>query len=291
MNTERKPTKFMIVTGLSGAGKNVAMRCFEDIGFFCIENLPTILIPNFVRLTANKYYDETTKIALMMDVREKGFIENISSSLKALERSGFGCETLYLEASNEVLIRRYKESRRPHPLHYGTIIQDIKAERKKLEIIRKKADNIIDTSNLTSQELRELLIKTYLKVPAKEMNISLVSFGYKYGIPQEADLVMDVRFLPNPHYVRSLSPHSGRQKSVRDYVLRWDITKEFIDRLDSFFRFLIPQYANEGKSYLTIAIGCTGGRHRSVVITDVLKKFLNKINYNVTVKHRDISKR
>jgi len=291
VNKEKNIKKFIIVTGLSGAGKTVAMRCFEDIGFFCVENLPIVLIPNFARLCSQKYYEDTSRMALKIDTREKNFLKNTLVSLNSILKAGFNYEILYLESSNEALLHRYKESRRPHPLHYGTIFQDIKKERKKLEPIRKKADIIIDTTNLTSQELKELLMKDYLQVPAKEMIVSVVSFGYKYGIPPDADLVFDVRFLPNPHYIRSLSAHSGKEKNVRDYVLKWDVTKKFEAKLFSVLEFLIPQYAHEGKSYLTIAVGCTGGKHRSVVISELLKKFFAKMNYNVKLKHRDISKK
>lgn len=283
--------KFIILTGLSGAGKTLTIRCFEDLGFFCVDNLPTLLIPQFAQLIATHGYVKNMRVVLMVDVRERSFFDNLFVSLESLEKLGFKYEILFLEASDEILVRRYKETRRPHPLHYGTILEDIKAERKKLEKIRRKADVIIDTSDLTSQELKELLIRTYLKVPRKEMVISLVSFGYKYGIPQEADLVFDVRFLPNPHYLKSLEPYTGLDKKVKDYVLKWSITKQFISRFFHFLKFVVPQYVKEGKAYLTIAVGCTGGRHRSVVLVEELKKFFKGMRQKVVVKHRDFDKK
>lgn len=292
MKKKIEANKFIVVTGLSGAGKALTMRCFEDLGFFCVDNLPTLLIPQFAQLIARQGQSKNMRVVLMVDVRERSYFDNLFTSLNSLDKMGFEYEILFLEASDEVLVRRYKETRRPHPLHYGTILEDIKAERKKLEKIRNRADIIVDTSNFTSQELKEFLIKTYLRISSKrEMVVSLISFGYKYGIPQEADLVFDVRFLPNPHYLKSLEPYTGIQKKVRDYVLRWQITKQFIDRFFSFLKFLIPQYVKEGKSYLTIALGCTGGRHRSVVLVEELKKFFKSIKHKVVVKHRDLDRR
>lgn len=289
----KKPdrNRFVIVTGLSGAGKSLAIKHFEDLGFFCVDNLPTLLIPKFAQLMKRGGgKDGVGRIALMVDIRERGFFDKLFIGLESLDKMRIKYEILFLEASDDVLLRRYKETRRPHPLRYGTVLEDIHSERRKMEEVRGRADIIIDTSSITPQEFKSVLIKNYLSVADTGMSIGVISFGYKYGIPADADLVFDVRFLPNPHYVESLKPLTGKGKEVRGYVMKWPIARQFLERLVSFLEFLIPRYMKEGKAYLTIAVGCTGGRHRSVVIAEQIKKRLVHIGREIKIAHRDIGK-
>lgn len=292
MELERRKPHFVIITGQSGAGKNQALRCLEDIGFFCVDNLPTSLLQTFAHLC---HHSSTTieKIALGIDVREGVFLDDLLDSLSKLKDNGYTYQILYLEASNEVLIRRFSETRRRHPLAEGdTILANIEAERKRLAPIRKKAELIIDTTNLNVHELKENLIKHFLAPPDNvKMMINIISFGYKFGLPQYADLIFDVRFLPNPYYRQRLRFLSGRSKAVRSFVLKGKETMDFLKRLYDMLDFLIPYYRREGKAYLTVALGCTGGRHRSVVLADELKRhFMKNRDTIVRLEHRDVSK-
>ena len=278
----------MIITGLSGAGKSEAVRAFEDLGFFCVDNLPPTLIPKFAELAAQSE-GKIDKIALVVDIRSREFFASLFTALDALEAMGVGYEIVFLEASDEALVRRFKETRRRHPLSAeGGIIEGIGEERRKLEEVREKATRIIDTSSITPKQLRERIAASFVKLhPQKGIDVIVVSFGFKHGIPIDADLVFDVRFLPNPHYVESLRPLTGESEAVRDYVFRSKVTNSFLHKLLDFMTFLLPQYMKEGKAQLIIGIGCTGGRHRSVAIADRLAGFLRDQGYNVTVEHRD----
>lgn len=284
-----KPIRFVIITGLSGAGKSETMKCFEDLGYFCVDNLPPVLIPKFAELCAQSG-GRINKIALVVDIRGGGFFDDIFEALETLERNGFSFEILFLEAREEILIRRFKESRRRHPLSAsGGISEGIRAELKKLEEIRGKASMIIDTSDLTTRALRETIAKNYDHLLQEDkMVVTIVSFGFKHGIPLDADLVFDVRFLPNPHYVDSLRQLNGNRSEVSDYVLKWPVTSRFLTKLYEFVDFLIPQYVKEGKSNLIIGVGCTGGQHRSVTVANKLGDFLKTKGYHVAVDHRDI---
>lgn len=278
----------MIITGLSGAGKSEAVRAFEDLGFFCVDNLPPTLIPKFAELAAQSE-GKIDKIALVVDIRSREFFASLFTALDALEAMGVGYEIVFLEASDEALVRRFKETRRRHPLSAeGGIIEGIGEERRKLEEVREKATRIIDTSSITPKQLRERIAASFVKLhPQKGIDVIVVSFGFKHGIPIDADLVFDVRFLPNPHYVESLRPLTGESEAVRDYVFRSKVTNSFLHKLLDFMTFLLPHYMKEGKAQLIIGIGCTGGRHRSVAIADRLAGFLRDQGYNVTVEHRD----
>ena len=280
--------RFVIITGLSGAGKTQALNAMEDMGFFCIDNFPPALIPKL----ADLFYQSKNmdKIALGMDIRGGEFFEDIYASLDFLKKNNYDYEIIFLEASDEVLIKRFKETRRKHPLSIdGRIINGINEERKRLKEIRKMADSIIDTTNLTSAQLKQELSNIFLEGRKfKGIIISIMSFGYKYGIPLEADLVFDVRFLPNPFYIEELKNLTGNDDAVKEYVLKWDEAKEFITRLTDMIEFLLPYYIREGKSQLVIGIGCTGGKHRSVTIANTLYDLLKKDEYSVILDHRDI---
>ena len=282
---------FVIITGLSGAGKSHAIKCFEDMGFFCVDNLPTTLIPTFADLIARSRHD-VQRVALGVDVREGEYLSHLLEALHELKGRGHNVEVLFFEASDEALVRRYHESRRRHPLAAeGNVLDAIRAERKALAHMREIADRIVETSSITVHQLKALLAERYVAPRARAgLTASLVSFGYKHGIPFDADLVFDVRFLPNPHFVDGLRPLDGRDKRVREFVLRHDEARELLDRLRDLLRFLLPFYQREGKAYLTVAIGCTGGRHRSVTFVEELREFLESLGYAPTVVHRDIDR-
>jgi len=283
--------KFIIITGISGAGKSLAAKYIEDMGFFCVDNLPPALIPKIAEICSTSQ-GKMDKIALVMDVRGGELLNDLFPSLKALEENGFSYEMIFMEASDKVLIKRYKESRRSHPLAPdGRIIRGIESERKLLEKIKVKSNYVIDTSNLTPRQLKEELINIVERgIAFKGLIISIISFGFKYGIPIDCDLVFDVRFIPNPYYQESMRRLTGLNENVRDFVEKSPETGEFMNKLIDMLDFLIPNYIKEGKSQLVIGIGCTGGRHRSVVIAEALKKLLEERQQRVVVDHRDINK-
>lgn len=282
--------KFLIVTGLSGAGKTLAIRYLEDMGFFCVDNLPPKLILRFVEL-CQESEGRIDKVAIVVDIRGRGFFDDLLGCLSDMRGEGYPYEILFLEASDDVLIKRYKESRRAHPLvKEGRIISGIQKERERLERIKEISDNILDTSNLYPKQLKENLIELFHDHENNEgLVISVISFGFKHGILLDADLVFDVRFLPNPFYIDKLKIHTGQKPEVRDYVFKFPETQEFMDKLIDMLDFLIPYYIKEGKYQLVIGIGCTGGMHRSVAIADVLYKILQEKGYRVSVEHRDIT--
>ena len=286
----RGTKRFVILTGLSGSGKTHAIRALEDLGYFCIDNLPTELIPAMAKLSANED-SGPGKVALVVDVRERGFLAEfprVYRSLKSLRN--LNPTLIFLEASDSVLVRRFSETRRPHPLAADrSVSEGIVEERQKLDAIRSMADLILDTSNMTVHELRDRFMQMSREGRHRsEMVVNLLSFGYKNGVPLDADLVFDVRCLPNPHFVERLRNMTGRDAPVVRYMRRSPATREFLDRLASFLRFALPQYVQEGKSYLTVAIGCTGGRHRSVMMAEALKTSLARVKgVKVRVKHRD----
>lgn len=282
--------EFLIITGMSGAGKSVALDFFEDMGYFCIDNLPPAFLNKFADLCR---HSEMKKIAIVIDIRGGEFFNALFGELSKLDKKGLNYEVLFLEASDEVLIRRYKETRRKHPLDKeGRILDSILKERGLLEEIRGKANKIVDTSKISKRDLYNELKKIYSfhQIDKNTMSVSIISFGYKYGIPMDADMVFDVRFLPNPYYVSSLKEHTGEEDMVQDYVLKWPITEKFYKKFFDFIEFLLPEYKKEGKSHLMIAIGCTGGHHRSVTTAIKLKDHLLKQGYRVIVEHKDINK-
>jgi len=289
MKQKVKDDRFLIVTGLSGSGKTMVSRFLEDLGYYCMDNLPSKLIPDFVDLWEREEV-KIDKVALVLDIRETGFAEKFPAVLKMI-RKEISPRIIFLEASNETLIKRYSESRRPHPFPgEKTVMDAVIKERKNLENIRDLADEIIDTSSMSINDLRKYLERRFLPAKAGKMQISIVSFGYKYGVPIDSDLVFDTRFLPNPHYVEHLREKSGKNNRVKDYIFDSKVTLTFISRLYKFLDYLLPNFVDEGKSHLTISIGCTGGKHRSVAISDTLAKWLKERKYRVRIHHRDIHK-
>ena len=283
--------RFIVITGISGAGKSLVANYLEDAGFFCIDNLPPLLIPKIAEICSQSYR-KMDKIAVVIDIRGGELLNDLFPALDSLSKDGHTYEILFMEASDNVVIKRYKESRRSHPLdREGSLKKAIAEERKVLEKIKNRADYVIDTSNLTPKQLKEAI--TGIIVDSEEFGgliINKISFGFKYGIPIECDLVFDVRFIPNPYYIESMKKHTGKHEDVRDYVLGMPETKIFNEKLYDLLDFLIPNYVKEGKSQLVIGIGCTGGRHRSVVIADELVKNLEEKKHRVVIEHRDIEK-
>lgn len=281
----------VIITGLSGSGKSVAIRALEDNGFYCIDNLPVLLIPKFIELCQG-YQEGLQRIALGIDLREGRFFQSYPEVLAELRATGHRVQVLFLDASDEVLLRRFNETRRPHPLAGADPIQEgITRERKALEGMRALADRVIDTSHFNIHELKRELEQYFSQiVKQRRMTVFLTSFGYKYGIPHDTDMILDVRFLPNPFFVNELRGKSGLDPDVHDYVIKREETRLFLDRLYSLLDFALPQYEREGKTSLTLALGCTGGKHRSVVLTEILKKKLDNGHFGTHVKHRDIDK-
>ena len=284
--------RFVIVTGMSGAGKSSALKILEDFGFFCVDNLPLKLIDTFADITVNPTSD-IDKVALGIDIRSGQMLEKLTESLDMMNEKKQEFEILFLEANDNVLVKRYKESRRNHPLSkQGDVLEGIIQEREKLDFLKKRADYIIDTSNILIRDLRRELEKIFIdNTSFKNLFIRILSFGYKYGIPQDADLVFDVRFMPNPYYVEELKNKTGNDEDVREYVMQSQSARDFLCKLEDMIKFLIPNYINEGKNQLVIAIGCTGGKHRSVTIANKLYEELkNEEEYGIKLEHKDINK-
>jgi len=287
--------RVVLVSGLSGSGKTTAIKAMEDMGFYCVDNLPIVLFPKFIDL-CRQSVGRISKVGLVIDIRGEEFMANARQIIGELRRDGFPVEILFLEASDEILVRRYRETRRHHPLAVGVSIQKgIEMERERLMILRDLADKVVDTSNLNVHQLKEVITRFFVKEsPPRRMALTVMSFGYSFGIPYEADIILDVRFLPNPFFINHLKRLTGEERDVREYVLRWPEAREFIARFLDFVKFLIPLYEKEGKAYLTIAIGCTGGRHRSVVIVKELGTILRDALENngalLDIRHRDLGK-
>ena len=281
----------IVVTGLSGSGKSIAIRALEDNGFFCIDNLPVLLIPQFIDLCQGNR-EGIQRIALGIDLRGIRFFQYWPEVLSEIRAAGHHVEVLYFDASDEMLLRRFSETRRPHPMAGGASVQEgIAREREALGGMRALADKVIDTSHFNVHELKSEIENTYTQsLSPRKMTLFLTSFGYKYGIPHDADMIIDVRFLPNPFFVNELRGKNGLEADVRNFVLRREETHTFLDRLYALLDFSLPQYEREGKSNLTLAMGCTGGRHRSVVLAEVLKSKLEERPLVIHIKHRDIDK-
>jgi len=279
--------RFIIITGLSGAGKSYAIKCFEDMGYYCVDNLPTTLIPTFAELCAHSTR-RIERIALGVDIREGEYLNPVADVLAQLRACGYATEVLFLEASEESLVRRYHETRRRHPVS-GTLLDGIRAEHQLLAHLRELADRVIDTSHITVHQLKHMLVELYGEASQRVgLSVNLVSFGYKYGVPYDADLVLDCRFLPNPFFVDALKAGDGRDAAVRRFVFDHPEGREFIERVRGFLGYLLPRYQREGKAYLTVAVGCTGGRHRSVAIVEELRAFIEAEGFPLTVTHRDV---
>ena len=284
--------RFVIVTGMSGAGKSTALKMLEDMGYFCVDNLPIPLLPGFVQMLQNTD-TEMKKVALGLDVRSGQDLSGLKENLEAMDRDRIGYEILFLDANDAVLVKRYKETRRQHPLSgSGRVDTGIAKEREKILFLKMKATYILDTSKMLTRELRIELEKIFVDGQSFcNLYITVMSFGFKYGIPQDADLVFDVRFLPNPYYIDTLREKTGNEAEVQDYVMQNDKGRIFLDKLKDMMEFLIPNYILEGKNQLVIAIGCTGGKHRSVTLANALYQILDKEeNYGVRIEHRDIEK-
>jgi UPF0042 nucleotide-binding protein len=284
-----KDDRFLIITGISGSGKTAVSHFLEDLGFYCVDNLPAKLIPSLVDLWQAREV-EIEKMALIVDMREPGFLADFPTVLSQI-RNKITPKVIFLDASDETLLKRFSETRRPHPItRHKSVIEAIRLERKRLEPIKKMADEVFDTSSTNVSQLKELITRQLIKGRKAALQIALVSFGYKYGVPLDSDMIFDTRFLPNPFYIDSLREKTGKNVRVRDYILGSEETAEFLARLREFIDYLIPKFIAEGKSYLTIAVGCTGGRHRSVVVVEELKAYLRKKSCDIKVYHRDVFK-
>lgn len=284
-----KQMRMVVVTGLSGSGRSAALKAFEDIGYHCVDNLPLVLLPDFVDFAEGS--EEAARSAIGIDIREKDFPERFPALYRELKARGSAIETLFLDATDQTLVRRFSETRRPHPLARGTtaLVDGIRMERAALREVKKLADRIIDTSDYTVHDLRQAVERHYAAGDAgRPLVITLITFGYKYGVPYDMDLMFDLRFLPNPHFVQELREHTGEDLRVREYVTAGAGPGEFITRLQQFLEYLLPHYKREGKSYLTIGFGCTGGRHRSVAVAITIAERLRESGYEVNLKHRDI---
>ena len=284
-----KDDRFIIITGLSGSGKTSVSRFLEDLGYYCIDNLPAKLIPSFVDLWMREEF-KIEKVALVVDIREEGFTTEFPNVLESI-RKKIPIWMIFLEASDETLVQRFSESRRPHPLkRRRSVAESVSLERESLAEIKAMADEVIDTTSMSVWDLKKILTRRFLRRKTQQLQVVIVSFGYKYGIPVDSDLVLDTRFLPNPFYIDTLREKTGRSKSVRGYVLQSEGASQFLAELYRFVDYLMPKFVEEGKSTLTISVGCTGGKHRSVVCGEELKKHLRVNSYNARIHHRDIYK-
>ncbi len=281
----------VIITGLSGSGKSTALRALEDIGFFCVDNLPVVLLPRFLKIQSD-VSKGIMQVAMVMDLREKSFLEKYTKIFTQLKNMGYRIEIIFLDASDDALLHRFSETRRIHPLSVrGSVMEGINLEREKLAPLKQMADKVIDTTSLNVHQLKDVVQRYFYSSSASQrMIIHVTSFGYRYGLPVDADVVLDVRFLPNPYFVEELKHFDGHNPAVRDYVLESEESKIFIQKLFELMAFLIPLYEKEGKARLNIALGCTGGRHRSVIMANMLGAYFSDKNYLVTINHRDINK-
>lgn len=281
---------FVIITGLSGAGKTKTIGIMEDMGYFCIDNLPPNLIKDFLKIS-ERTEGKINKICAVIDVRSGEFLKDLPSIVEELRKDEkISLKVIFLEASYEVLVRRFSETRRKHPIGEKELKGSIERELMILRSIKKISDHVIDTSNFELKNLKQLIVSLLSYPKLEAMKILILTFGYKYGIPIQSDIVLDVRFIPNPFYEEELVDSNGSSEKVKDYVLKFNETKEFLRRLEDFILYLIPYYIREGKSYLTVALGCTGGKHRSVAIGEILASFLKGKGYSIELEHRDVKK-
>jgi UPF0042 nucleotide-binding protein len=281
--------KIIIVTGMSGSGKSTALRALEDVGFFCVDNLPVVLLPKLLEIQTDAA-SEISKVALVMDLRERYFLEKYAEIFAKLKEEGHRIEILFLDASDDSLLRRFRETRRAHPLcERGTVMEGIALEREKLSALRAMADKVVDTSSFNVHQLKDVIQRHFMtSTTEKRLVINLMSFGFRYGLPPEADIVLDVRFLPNPYFIEELKHLNGEDEKIQEYVMGWEESQTFLRKMLDMMEFLIPLYEKEGKSNLNVALGCTGGKHRSVVMTTRLARYFAGENYLVNTAHRDI---
>lgn len=281
-------TNIVIISGLSGSGKSTAVNALEDMDYYCVDNIPPTLLPTFIELCKNSDKD-INKVALGIDIRERVSFDSAPRIIRGFKEKGYPVDMIFLESSDATLVKRYKETRRKHPLsNDGNILEGISKEKKMLEELKELSNYRIDTSELNVHQLSEIIKNKFNKEGSQNILLNIISFGFKHGIPNDADMIFDVRFLPNPHFVESLKDLNGTDKEVLDYIMEKEQSKEFIDKMTEFLDYLIPNYEKEGKSYLTIAIGCTGGKHRSVAITDKVAQHFKDLS--PLTRHRDISK-
>ena len=285
-----KQLRVVIITGLSGSGKSTALRALEDIGFFCVDNLPVVLLSKFLQIQSNPA-KEISQVAMVMDLREQAFLEKYPRIFVRLKEKGFRIEILFFDAADDAILRRFSETRRTHPLApLSSIVDGIRREREKLAPLRQMADRIIDTTSFNVHQLKDVVQRHFRSSSTRSLVIHVTSFGYRYGLPADADMVLDVRFLPNPHFVEELRSCDGHDSRVRDYVLESEGGRIFVTKLFDLMAFLIPLYEKEGKSRFNIALGCTGGHHRSVVMANLLGAYFAEKGYPVHIAHRDIAK-
>ncbi len=286
-----KQLRVVIITGLSGSGKSTAVRALEDIGFFCVDNLPVALLPKFLEIQSDPA-KEIAQVAMVMDLRERGFLEKYPRIFTRLREKGYRIEILFFDAADEAIVHRFSETRRSHPLApRGSLMDGILLEREKLAPLKKMAEKVFDTTSCNVHQLKDVVQRHFLgSASGRSLVIHVTSFGYRYGLPADADMVLDVRFLPNPHFVEKLRCFDGHESRVRDYVLESEGARTFVAKLFDLMSFLIPLYEKEGKSRFNIALGCTGGHHRSVVMANLLGKHFADKGYFVNIAHRDIAK-
>ncbi|MDD5169281.1 MAG: RNase adapter RapZ [Syntrophales bacterium] len=281
----------VIITGLSGSGKSTALRALEDIGFFCVDNLPVVLLPKFIQIQSAAQ-KKISKVAIVMDLREESFLDKYDQIFMNLKEKGYTIDILFLDSSDESLLHRFSETRRVHPLAMrGSVMEAIYSEREKLARLKEMADHVVDTTSYNVHQLKDAVQRIYLSpADGKRLMIDVTSFGYRYGLPADADMIFDVRFLKNPYFVPELKNYDGHNQAVKDYVLASEDSQVFIQKLFELMEFLIPRYEQEGKSRLNIALGCTGGKHRSVVMANELEAYFADKGYRVNINHRDITK-
>jgi UPF0042 nucleotide-binding protein len=286
-----KNLRVVIITGLSGSGKSTALRALEDIGFFCVDNLPVVLLPKFLAITTIAS-PEIKQVAMVMDLRERSFLEKYKRIFTRLKEKGYRIEILFLDSTDDSLLHRFSETRRTHPLsEKGSIMEGVLLEREKLSSLKQMADKVIDTTSTNVHQLKDIVQRYFLPASGhKKMIVNVISFGYRYGLPADADLVFDVRFLPNPYFVEELKRYDGQNTAVRDFVLNNKESRQFLDKALDLMNLLIPLYEREGKVRLNVALGCTGGKHRSVVMANQLSSHFSAMKYIVNVNHRDINK-
>lgn len=286
-----KNLRVVIITGLSGSGKSTALRALEDIGFFCVDNLPVVLLPKFLAITTQSS-PEIKRVAMVMDLRERGFLEKYKRIFSFLKEKGYKIEILFLDSTDDSLLHRFSETRRTHPLsEKGSVMDGIRLEREKLSSLKQMADQVIDTTSTNVHQLKDIVQRYFLPASEhKKVIVNVISFGYRYGLPADADLVFDVRFLPNPYFVEALKEFDGQNKDVRDFVLNNEKSKTFLEKVLDLMTYLIPLYDKEGKVRLNVALGCTGGKHRSVVMANKLGAHFSGMKYIVNITHRDINK-